>query len=121
MKTMTIKEFIDAFSAQGVPREHLAAVCPCCATVQSMKDLMDAGQMDWDKASSYFAFSCIGRWTGAGAPPRNGDSNGRGCDWTLGGLFKIAELEVIAEDGSKHLRFLPATPEQARAHMERVK
>ena len=111
-KTMTLDEFHAALKAQGVPREHLAAKCPMCHTVQSIADLQRAGA-DPDLS---FGFSCVGRFTGAG-PKRKNEAPGRGCDWTLGGLFPIHTLEVVTEDGKHHPHFALATPEEAQAHM----
>ena len=56
--------------------------CPKCKTTQTPQDLIDAGvkREDVDK---YIGFSCIGRFT-----------ESKGCDWSLGGLFRIHTLEV---------------------------
>ncbi len=119
MITMTLNEFADALKAQGVPREHLAFRCPMCGTVQSAADLIAvrAGD-DFDAVEKYLAFSCVGRWTNAGPPPATRDSGGRGCNWTLGGLLSLHQLEVLTEDdGKRHPRFVPCSPEEAQAHM----
>lgn len=117
MKTMTLDEFQSALRAQGVPRVHLATKCPACGTVQSMADLIAAGagatEADVEK---YAGYSCVGRFTKAGGHQR-GMPPGRGCDWTLGGLFKIQALEVITPDGKAHPTFEVATAEEAQAHM----
>ena len=118
MKTMTLDEFKAALLAQGVPREHMALICPMCATVQSATDLIDADAgADFDAVERYLGFSCVGRFTGAGAPRRKPDGNA--CNWTLGGLFRMHKLEVITPDGEHHPRFEVATAEQAQAHMNR--
>jgi hypothetical protein len=115
MKTMPLAEFRAALQAQGVPREHLAFRCPMCKTIQSAHDLITAGAGDdLDAVQQYLGFSCVGRFTGAGSPSQA--SPGSGCNWTLGGLFRMHELEVITEDGKHHPHFEPATPEEAQAH-----
>lgn len=116
MERMTLSEFHAALRRQGVSsREHLAFVCPLCRTVQSAQDLIDAGAgNDFDAVERFLAFSCVGRWTGAEGPRREPD--GSPCNWTLGGLFRLHELEVITDDGEANPRFAPATPEQAQAH-----
>ncbi len=68
-------------------------VCPRCKTVQSAADLLEAGASK-DLASSYMGFSCIGRV-----------DKKLGCDWTLGGLFRIHTLEIVTEDEHKHPLF----------------
>jgi hypothetical protein len=114
MKTMTLEEFHQAFKAQGVKREDYAMICPMCGTVQSARDLINAGAgPDFDSVETLLGFSCAGRFTGAGAPERD---SGNLCNWTLGGLFHTHKLEVITPDGKHHPRFEPATPEQAQAH-----
>lgn len=119
MVTMTLGVFLDTLKAQGVPRDHLALICPRCRTVQSARDLIDAGAgKDFEAVEKYLGFSCLGRFTGAPSPRREPDGNP--CNWTLGGLFALHELEVITDDGERHPRFMPASPEQAKAHMERA-
>lgn len=65
-------------------------VCPMCKTVQTPQELLDLGISD-EEARGLTAFSCIGRFT-----------KDKGCDWTLGGLFQIHEMEVILSDGMSH-------------------
>ncbi len=114
MEKLTIAEFHSELKAQGVDRrKDIAFVCPICKTVQSIQSLINAGVRDQDNAEHFIAFSCVGRLTGAG-PHKKGTPPGKGCDWTLGGLFQLHELVVIDENGREHPRFLPATPEQAR-------
>lgn len=104
VKTMPVAEFHATLRAQGVSaREHTAFVCVQCGNVQSIASLMLHG-MAAEQAERRVGFSCEGRMT-----------KDRGCDWTLGGLFTIHELEVITDDGKSHPTFLPATPEQAQA------
>lgn len=110
MITMTIAEFQAALKAQGVKRhEHLAFRCPMCDTLQSAQDLIEAGAgADFDAVEKYLGFSCVGRWTNAGPPPEKKGTQ-KGCNWTLGGFLTITDLVVIAEDGTKHPRFMPAS------------
>jgi len=97
MQTMTVEEFQASMKAQGVPFQDVKFVCPNCKTKQSANDLIKAGAgKDMDEVESVLAFSCIGRF-----------DDKQGCDWTLGGLFRIHELEVIDPEGQKHPRFMP--------------
>lgn len=115
--TMTLEMFRAALKAQGVPREHMAFVCPMCGTVQSANDLIAAGAgNDFSEVEKYLGFSCVGRWTGAESPRKSPD--GEPCNWTLGGLFSLHKLEVVTPDGNSHPHFEPATPEQAMAKMK---
>jgi hypothetical protein len=117
MRTITVDEFKAEVKAQGVrSHEHVASRCVMCGTIQSGRDLIEAGAgKDFDEIEKYLGFSCVGRWTDAG-PHKKGNPPGRGCDWTLGGLFTFADLAVVTPDGEKHLRFELATPEEAQAH-----
>lgn len=116
MKTMSLADFQAALRAQGVPREHLAFRCPMCQTIQSTNDLVAAGAgKDFEEIEKYLGFSCVGRFTGAGSPATT-KGKGIGCNWTLGGLFQMHELEVITEDGKHAPHFEPVTPEEAQAH-----
>jgi hypothetical protein len=117
MKTMTITEFRQTLKDQGVPREHYAFRCPTCRTVQSAADLIAAGAgADFDAVQPYLAFSCVGRFTGAGSPSDN--PPGTGCNWTLGGFFLAHQLEVIDDEGKHHPRFEPVSAEEAQAHLQ---
>lgn len=74
---------------------------------------------DMEAVEKYIGFSCIGRWAGAGPFKKTNPPN-QGCDWTLGGLFCIRDLDIETEDGRKHPYFMPATPEQAREHWTKM-
>jgi hypothetical protein len=118
MKTMTLAEFHATLKAQGV-KTHLdfAFRCPMCGTIQSARDLIDAGAgPDMEAVEKYLAYSCVGRFTGASSPRKAPD--GQPCNWTLGGLFRTHKLEVVTEDGERHSRFELATPEEAMAHAQ---
>jgi hypothetical protein len=116
MKTLTLAEYYAELKAQGVAQiEDAAFICPMCQTIQSARDLIAAGAgKNLDEVEKYLAYSCVGRFTGAPSPRRKPD--GKPCNWTLGGLFQLHEMEVITLDGEHHPRFMLATPEQAQAH-----
>lgn len=116
VKIITVEEFHAALKDQGVPREHLAFKCPMCGTVQSAQDLIKAGAgKTFADVAGYLGFSCVGRFTGAGAPRKSHD--GSPCNWSLGGLFQLHKLEVVDEDGKHFPHFEPATAAEAIQHM----
>lgn len=118
LEQITVGEFHQRCKAQGVSgRMHVALKCPVCGTVQSLTSLDRAG-VPAGKQEHYIGFSCVGRFTNAG-PWKKDEPPGRGCDWTLGGLFRIHKLEVITADGEKHPTFEIATAEEAQA-LERL-
>lgn len=120
---ITLAEAHARFKAQGVSNnKHVAFVCPICGTVQSMASLIAAGVKP-DVVETVVAFSCEGRFTRAGPWPSSKDQSAkarerrkvRGCDWTLGGLLRLHELEITFPDGAEpRPTFVIATPEQAR-------
>lgn len=113
MKTLTLEEFRGLIKAQNVDRLDWALVCPMCGTVQSSRLLIQANAgADFDDVRKFLGFSCVGRFTGKGSPASEKGKN-HGCNWTLGGLFQMHELEVVTEDGTHHPQFEPATEEQA--------
>lgn len=118
IRTLTIPQFHAELKAQGVSSQrHAALVCPICKTVQSMASLVKAGANP-EEAERMIGFSCEGRLTNAGPMPNKPSAKRkaqRGCDWSLGGLFKLHTLEVIDEEGEKHPRFEIATEEAAKA------
>ena len=59
--------------------------CPSCGNVQTIQDFIDIKENPTN-----VNFSCIGRYT-----------EGRGCNWTLGGLLKIHSLEIEMDDSRK--------------------
>lgn len=118
MRKIPLAQFQEELKAYGVPIEHCAFKCPICGTIQSAQDLIQAGAgPDFDAVEKYLAFSCVGRFTGAGSH-REGVPPGYGCDWTLGGLLTLHDLAVITPDGKEHPRFELATPEEAETHMQ---
>lgn len=120
MRRVSLVEFHAALRAQGVTfTEDLAFICPVCRTIQSGRDLIAAGAGNtFDDVERYVGFSCVGRFTDAG-PHRRGTPPGKGCDWTLGGFFKVHRLEVVDAGGVGHPRFELATPEEAQDHATR--
>jgi hypothetical protein len=84
-----------------------AFICPICKTRQTPQDLIDAG-VPKEKINSYIGFSCIGRFGGI-------KGSGAGCDWTLGGLLRIHQTEVVMEDGNTRPVFEFAPDEKAEA------
>lgn len=110
MDHLTLDEYHARLQQQGVPREHLAFKCPACNTVQSATDLIKAGAgEDFTGVWKYLGFSCVGRFSKDKKPAK-------GCDWTLGGLFRIHTVEVADEDGVSHMMFEIASPGEAQAH-----
>lgn len=71
--------------------------CPSCGHVQTMQDFIDLGV---EEPETKFHFSCIGRWM-----PDNkkemGDNTGGPCNYTLGGLFVLNKVTVIAPDNTE--------------------
>lgn len=121
MITLTLAAFHEMLKAQGTASyEHLVFICPICSTPQCAADLikLNVGS-DMEAVEKYIGFSCIGRWTNAGPFKKTNPPN-QGCDWTLGGLFSIRELDVETEDGKKQPHFMPATTEQARIHWDKM-
>ena len=119
MRSITLEQFQQEVKQQGVPREHFAVRCPVCNTVQSMASLIAAGCPE-SEVEQYVGFSCVGRFTKAG-PFHKGDRPGKGCDWTLGGLFRVHKLEIVTPDGEKHMHFDLASPAEAKALMEKTR
>lgn len=124
---ITIEQIHARFKAQGVSaREHIAFRCPICKTIQSMASLIVAG-VSPEEAERQIGFSCEGRFSNAGPWPADSRKGKkwdarravRGCDWTLGGLFRLHKLEVIGENGEPQASFEVATPEEAQA-LERL-
>lgn len=112
-ETISVDEFRMRLKAQAVSsRTHAAVKCPMCATVQSIQSFICAGT-EPEQAEKFIGFSCVGRVTGAPAPRKEPD--GEPCNWTLGGLFRMHDLEVVDEDGTKHPHFVIASPEEAQA------
>lgn len=94
MNTIKLEDFKAKATERFGPETHKWKFkCPHCGEAQSAEDLVAAG-VDKADVQKYIGFSCIGRFT-----------KERGCDWTLGGFFKIHELEIVTEDGTHHPHF----------------
>lgn len=89
IKTLTFPEWQKkAIDLYGEDIKKWKFRCPACKEIQTLQDFIDHNIPDPD---TLFYFSCIGRWV-----------EGRGCNWTLGGLFPIHQTEVIDELGQEH-------------------
>lgn len=94
---MTSQEWHDKGVALFGPDEMLwRFVCPSCGHVASTQDYKDAGA-----PSTAVAFSCVGRWTGAGGE-KTFQRSGGPCDYTGGGLIELNPLQV---DGGRYFNF----------------
>ena len=89
MNTMKLSEFRETCKKHWPESAaEIEFICPSCKTVQSANDLIKAGAGDsFDDINKYLGFSCVGRW-----------DEKQGCNWTLGGLFKIHELEIVDDE-----------------------
>lgn len=106
----------DDFRAEAVKRfgedpRHWKFVCPACGTKQSPADLLATGKFvpGSGQVNKVVGYSCIGRFTGQGddgiAAKNRGLAWDKGCNWTLGGLLQIHDIELIDEDGEAHPHF----------------
>lgn len=115
MERLTLDQFIEACKVQAPSSDLIVFRCPMCKTLQTARDLIAAGAgKTFDEVERYLAFSCVGRFTGAPSPRTNPD--GKPCNWTLGGLFTLHQLEIETPDGKKHPRFALAPKEEADAY-----
>lgn len=124
MRKITVEQLHAEFKAQGVKnRDDIAFVCPRCHTVQSLALFNTLTSVPVGEAEGkYIGFSCIGRFTDAGAAKGNRPRRGKvGCDWTLGGFFTIHELVVKDPDGEEHPSFEVATAAAAQKLASRAK
>ncbi len=116
VRKITLEQFKDEAKAQGVERVDITVICPLCDTPQSMRALIAAGagatEPDVEK---FIGFSCVGRFTGAGSCFAKNHPKRIGCDYTLGGLFKLPKLIVLLPDGEEFPHFEIASKEQAEA------
>lgn len=86
-------------------------VCPVCGHVTSVQDWKSAGAPE-----NAFAFSCVGRWTGANPNTAKGNIGpdgiqGKGpCNYAGGGLFKLNPVSVVDPDGHVTQVFAFAEP-----------
>ena len=100
MEIITIEELRRRFESQKAKSKlDLKVICPICKKTQSGQDLIDAGAgKSFEDVEKFIGFSCVGRWLSAGPFKKD---NSKGCDWTLGGIFKLHKLEVVNLDGVK--------------------
>lgn len=120
MKTLTLSEFHAQAKTQNVMRDDVAFVCPMCGTIQSSRLLISEGVgACYDTVKTIIGFNCVGRYTGKGSPNEE-KGKGHGCNWSLGGLLQVHELEVITPDGKYVPCFELATPEQAQELVSRL-
>lgn len=81
---MRYEDWIAELKARfGEDSKKWAFKCPNCGNIQSPQDFIDNG-LEEHKDHAYF--NCIGRYM-----------KGKGCDWTLGGLFQINKVSVIKD------------------------
>ena len=95
-----IKQSFDDWANIGVKlfgkdKKSWKFVCPRCKTTQSFYDFEKYTNLNYEQIHTQIAFSCIGR-----------NTKEKGCDWTLGGLFKIHEKEVINDNNEVRPMFL---------------
>jgi hypothetical protein len=112
MKTMTQAELVAELRQRfGDDARQWTFICPICKTRQNANDFFATGQFKpgTGEVNKYLGFSCIGRFTGAG-PHKPGRAPGRGCDWTLGGLLQVHELEIILPNGKRSPAMEMAAP-----------
>lgn len=114
-REITHAQFIAEYRAQSETREGIVFICPACGTLQNAHDLIAAGAgANFEDVGGTIGFTCVGRFTGQGSPSKA--IAGKGCNWTLGGLFQTHTLTVVGADGGKHPHFELASREQADAH-----
>lgn len=76
----------------GADRMLWRFICPSCGHVAAVKDWKAAGAPE-----SAAAFSCVGRWTGAGGE-KAFFLKGGPCNYAGGGLFKLNPVTVGDSD-----------------------
>jgi len=71
-----------------------------------------------DAVERFLAFSCVGRWTGAGEPPntKKKEPRQKAATGRSAACSRTHELVVVDESGKEHPRFELAGPEAAQAH-----
>ena len=97
MKTIKIKDFVEEAKKRfGEDNKKWKFKCPKCGTTQSAEDFakLDCFKDKKEEIDKYLGFSCIGRF-----------DDKIGCDWTLGGLFQIHDIEIEDKNGKMHKHF----------------
>ncbi len=75
----------------GADKRKWKFVCPSCGHIQSVESMIKNNPKLSEKdLEGQFCFSCEGRHT-----------EGRGCDWTLGGFLQIQTVTIVHE-GEDH-------------------
>lgn len=90
-------------------------VCPCCGHEQAAEDFRP--YKDQGATPDSARFECIGRYAGVGKGPRP-----KPCDYTAGGLFRLAPLRITSDDRPNDLMafdFAPAPSDTAESEAER--
>lgn len=104
-RTITLEQWTAECAAAPKP---VRVICPACGTKQGRAEF-DAAGVPKETQDKTLGFSCIGRFTGQGDKGITAKYAGRawdkGCNWTLGGLLHIHELEIVTPDGQKHPHF----------------
>ena len=85
MKKLHHEEWIDkAIELFGKDSKEWKFVCPSCGHKQSVKSVVQNNpSLNPEDVENWIHYNCEGRI-----------NEGEGCNWTLGGLFKIHELEI---------------------------
>lgn len=86
----------------GIDSRRWQFKCPSCGHVARKQDWEDAGA-----PPGAVAFSCIGRYTGDAEAAKAAAFKRAGgpCNYTSGGLFDIAKVHVVDDDGVAHSMF----------------
>lgn len=114
IEELTYKEWIaEGQQLFGIDMERWRFRCPICGNTYTREEMLKAYQTlyqcDWETAQEETAamvgLTCMGRI-----------SNTEGCDYTLGGLFKVCRREVTTPDGKQHPVFEFATEDHKVPH-----
>ncbi|KKL08835.1 hypothetical protein LCGC14_2571850 [marine sediment metagenome] len=97
-KVYPIKEWLElGVKLFGEDRTKWRFICPSCKNVQSAEMIRQHNPQIIDDDSlkrlheQFVYFNCEGRL-----------NDKYGCNWSLGGLFRIHKTEIILDDGSYH-------------------
>lgn len=108
MKVYTHEEWVaEARRLFGPSAKNWKFKCCNCGHEQTIADFIAAG-IEEPNAKVYF--SCIGRWTNGKGTMMNKE---KPCNYTLGGLLPLNEVQVKDEDGNLRNVFDFGTPTQA--------
>lgn len=104
METIDYEEFITRCKNQNEDILKVVFVCPKCETPQTGNDLIEVGAgNNLEDIEGYLGYSCLGRF-----------DDSKGCNWSLGGLFKIHELEINIDEKTKREIFRFASNEEVK-------